>query len=96
MPDDDIAGDLIEAAGADALELNVYLIPTDPYATGEDVVLKGPVSSASEPSITILGVTFSTQVGTTEFELCDQPTDSSTFYGGDHHGYTDYPSLADS
>lgn len=27
----------IEAAGADAIELNVYLIPTDPYATGEDV-----------------------------------------------------------
>jgi len=24
-------------AGADALELNVYLIPTDPYATGHDV-----------------------------------------------------------
>ena len=27
----------IEAAGADALELNVYLISTDPYSTGEDV-----------------------------------------------------------
>ncbi len=27
----------LEAAGADALELNVYLIPTDPYATGADV-----------------------------------------------------------
>ncbi len=27
----------LEAAGADALELNVYLIATDPYATGEDV-----------------------------------------------------------
>lgn len=28
---------LIQEAGADALELNVYLIPTDPYATGPDV-----------------------------------------------------------
>lgn len=27
----------LEAAGADALELNVYLITTDPYATAEDV-----------------------------------------------------------
>ncbi len=27
----------LEEAGADALELNVYLIPTDPYATGPDV-----------------------------------------------------------
>jgi dihydroorotate dehydrogenase (fumarate) len=27
----------IEAAGADALELNIYLIPTDPYALGSDV-----------------------------------------------------------
>jgi dihydroorotate dehydrogenase (fumarate) len=27
----------IEESGADALELNVYLIPTDPYATGRDV-----------------------------------------------------------
>ena len=27
----------IEEAGANALELNVYLIPTDPYATGADV-----------------------------------------------------------
>ncbi|MDJ0790909.1 MAG: dihydroorotate dehydrogenase-like protein [Acidimicrobiia bacterium] len=27
----------IEEAGADALELNVYLIPTDPYASGRDV-----------------------------------------------------------
>jgi len=27
----------LEDAGADALELNVYLIPTDPYATGPDV-----------------------------------------------------------
>ena len=30
----------IEAAGADALELNVYLIPTDPYATGEEVEVR--------------------------------------------------------
>jgi hypothetical protein len=50
-------------------------------ATGEDVVLKGPVSSASEPSITILGVTFSTDAGT-EFEnLLDQSIPGSTFYG---------------
>jgi dihydroorotate dehydrogenase (fumarate) len=27
----------IEEAGADALELNVYLIPTDPYASGRDI-----------------------------------------------------------
>ncbi|MGI9667220.1 MAG: dihydroorotate dehydrogenase-like protein, partial [Acidimicrobiia bacterium] len=27
----------IEESGADALELNVYLIPTDPYASGPDV-----------------------------------------------------------
>jgi dihydroorotate dehydrogenase (fumarate) len=27
----------LQEAGADALELNVYLIPTDPYATGRDV-----------------------------------------------------------
>ena len=27
----------LEAAGADAIELNVYLIPTDPYATAEQV-----------------------------------------------------------
>ena len=27
----------LEEAGADALELNIYLIPTDPYASGEDV-----------------------------------------------------------
>ena len=33
----------------------------------EDVILQGPVTSASEPSITILGVTFSTNAGT-EFE----------------------------
>jgi hypothetical protein len=50
--------------------------------SGEDVILQGPVSSSiTNTSITILGVTFSTQVGTTEFELFDQPTDSSTFYG---------------
>lgn len=30
----------IEAAGADALELNVYLISTDPYATAEDVEVR--------------------------------------------------------
>jgi hypothetical protein len=48
----------------------------------EDVVLQGPVSTYSNDiSVTILGVTFDTQVGTTEFELFDQPTDSSTFYG---------------
>lgn len=27
----------IEAAGADALELNIYYIPTDPYLTGSDI-----------------------------------------------------------
>ena len=52
-------------------------------ATGEDVVLQGPVSSSvTDTSISILGVTFSTQVGTTEFEnLLGQPVNSSTFYG---------------
>jgi len=52
-------------------------------ASGEDVVLQGPVSSSiTDTSITILGVTFGTQVGTTEFEgLLDQPLTSSTFYG---------------
>ena len=49
--------------------------------SGEDVVLQGPVSSASEPLITILGITFSTD-GSTEFEgLLDQTLNSSTFYG---------------
>ena len=47
----------------------------------EDVILQGPVSSAIEPSITILGVTFSTDAGT-EFEnLLDQSIPGSTFYG---------------
>jgi len=49
--------------------------------SGEDVILQGPVSSAIEPSITILGVTFSTDAGT-EFEnLLEQPISSSEFYG---------------
>ncbi|UCE76689.1 MAG: hypothetical protein JSU62_00195 [Gammaproteobacteria bacterium] len=49
--------------------------------SGEDVILQGPVSSAIEPSITILGVTFSTDAST-EFEnLLEQPISSSEFYG---------------
>ncbi len=51
--------------------------------SGEDVVLQGPVSSSvTDTSITILGVTFSTQIGTTQFEdLLGQSVTSSTFYG---------------
>jgi len=50
--------------------------------TGEDVILQGPVSiPVTEPEITILGVTFSTQVGITDFEVLGQPVSSSTFYG---------------
>jgi hypothetical protein len=50
--------------------------------SGEDVVLQGPVSSSiTNTSITILGVTFSTDAST-EFEnLLEQPISSSEFYG---------------
>jgi len=52
-------------------------------ATGEDVILQGPVNSSSpDTSVTILGVTFNTQVGVTEFEnSLDLPISSSAFYG---------------
>lgn len=55
----------IEEAGADALELNVYLITTDPYATGEDVeqryvdLVKAVRSEVSIPLAVKVGPYFS-------------------------------------
>ena len=50
--------------------------------SGEDVILQGPVSTASEPLITILGITFTTDANTEFEDLADQPVpNSSTFYG---------------
>ena len=50
--------------------------------SGEDVILQGPVSTAGEPLITILGITFTTDANTEFEDLADQPVpNSSTFYG---------------
>ena len=52
-------------------------------ASGEEVILQGPVSSwTTDNSVTILGVTFTTSVTGTEFrDDLDLPLTSSAFYG---------------
>jgi len=70
----------IEDAGADALELNVYLIPTDPYATGPDVerryidLLKAVKETVEIPVAMKIGPFFSSLAYTAR-ELVDAGAD---------------------
>ena len=75
----------LEDAGADALELNVYLIPTDPYATGPDVerryldLLTAVKESVSVPVAMKIGPFFSSLAHTAR-ELVDAGADGLVLF----------------
>ncbi len=75
----------LEDAGADALELNVYLIPTDPYATGPDVeqryidLLRAVKESVSIPVAMKIGPFFSSLAHTAR-ELVDAGADGLVLF----------------
>ncbi|MFL6256522.1 MAG: dihydroorotate dehydrogenase-like protein [Pyrinomonadaceae bacterium] len=76
---------LIEEAGADALELNVYFIPANPYVTGEAVeglyldILRDVKSSVSIPVAMKLSPYFSS-VGDMSRRLVDEGADALVFF----------------
>jgi dihydroorotate dehydrogenase (fumarate) len=76
---------LIEQAGADALELNVYFIPANPYVTGEEVerhyveILRDVKSTVSIPVAMKLSPYFSS-VGDVARRLVDEGADALVLF----------------
>lgn len=76
---------LIEEAGADALELNVYFIPANPYVTGETVkrryleILRDVKGSVSIPVAVKLSPYFSS-IGDMSRRLVDEGADALVFF----------------
>lgn len=76
---------LIEQAGADALELNVYFIPANPYVTGEAVerryldILRDVKRTVSIPVAMKLSPYFSS-VGDVARQLVDEGADALVFF----------------
>lgn len=76
---------LIEEAGADALELNVYFIPANPYVTGETVerryfdILRDVKSCVSIPVAVKLSPYFSS-IGDVSRRLVDEGADALVFF----------------
>lgn len=76
---------LIEEAGADALELNVYFIPVNPYVTGEEVeelyleILRDVKRSVSIPVAMKLSPHFSS-IGHMSRRLVDEGADALVFF----------------
>ena len=75
----------LQEAGADALELNVYLIPTDPYATAEHVeqryldLLAAVKESVTIPVAVKIGPFFSSLAHTAR-QLCDSGADGLVLF----------------